>query len=163
MGNKKLARVQDDNLLEGLIQEMLDLIWMAKHGSKFNPAEDSAEQFINMEMSPEDFDVLLQVPRFRDILSSLDIASEDQCDLFETLDVNGGGTIDIGELVLGINRLRGDPRRADIVSVGLGIRNLLQSFQEFEKKLDDLSMVIAPSKSLSSCSSRAKSKRQISS
>merc|ERR1719272_319620 len=85
-----------------------------------------------MEMTPEFFEELREYREFQDILCTLDIADEDQLDLFDTLDVDGGGTLDFEELIMGIAKLRGDARRSDIVSVGLLLRSMQATTQEHE-------------------------------
>merc|ERR1712176_1140349 len=72
---------------------------------------------------------------FQDLLKDLDIADEDQLDLFETLDVDGGGTIDLEEFVVGLSRLRGDPRRSDIVSVNLIVRSIQMALNKIEETM----------------------------
>merc|ERR1711972_1022584 len=70
---------------------------------------------------------------FQDVLRDLDVSDEDQLDLFDTLDVDGGGTIDLHELILGIRKLRGDARRSDIVGVGLIVRSIQSALTKFEE------------------------------
>merc|ERR1712039_444046 len=85
-----------------------------------------------IEITPEFFDDLRKYTEFQDILRDLDIADEDQLDLFDTLDVDGGGTIDLEELITGIAKLRGEARRSDIVGVGLIVRAVQLNMNEFE-------------------------------
>jgi len=85
-----------------------------------------------ISLTPELFESLRVRSEFREILRDLDIADEEQLDLFDTLDVDGGGTIDLEELVQGIWKLRGDARRSDIVSVGLILRNLQVAVQNLQ-------------------------------
>merc|ERR1712018_1081880 len=89
---------------------------------------------MGLRMSPSFFDKLLSMSEFKDILKSLDVAYEDQLDLFETLDVDGGGTIDLEELIVGICKLRGDARRSDIVGVSLIARSLQMAMLRFEER-----------------------------
>merc|ERR1712113_1192003 len=76
---------------------------------------------------------LRKYTEFQDILRDLDIADEDQLDLFDTLDVDGGGTIDLEELITGIAKLRGDARRSDIVGVGLIVRSVQLAMTDFQQ------------------------------
>merc|ERR1712045_632618 len=55
-------------------------------------------------------------------LNALDIDPEDHLYLSDILDPDNSGSIAIADFVDGIRRLRGDPRRSDIVSVDLMIR-----------------------------------------
>merc|ERR1712113_971833 len=85
-----------------------------------------------IELTPEFFEDLRKFNEFQEILRDLDIADEDQLDLFDTLDVDGGGTIDLEELITGIAKLRGGARRSDIVGVGLVVRSLQLAMNDFE-------------------------------
>merc|ERR1712113_1127243 len=77
-----------------------------------------------LNITPELFERLRSFREFQNILNDLDISDEDQLDLFDTLDVDGGGTIDLEELIVGISKLRGDARRSDIIGVHLIARNI---------------------------------------
>merc|ERR1719336_2969069 len=77
-------------------------------------------------------------PEFRDILRTLDIPDEEQLDLFDTLDIDGGGTLDLEELVQGIHKLRGDARRSDIVGVSLQMRQMQDEIHSLQKDLREL-------------------------
>merc|ERR1712113_338998 len=72
------------------------------------------------------------------ILRDLDVADEDQLDLFDTLDVDGGGTIDLEELITGIAKLRGDARRSDIIGVGLIVRAVQLTMNDFYANVMDM-------------------------
>merc|ERR1719203_1563321 len=91
-----------------------------------------------MDITPELFEELRRHHEFQDILRDLDISDEDQLDLFDTLDVDGGGSIDLEELVAGISKLRGDARRSDIVGVGLIVRSIQQALTRFEESVTEL-------------------------
>merc|ERR1712083_905388 len=95
-------------------------------------------QVSSIELTPEFFEDLRKYTEFQDILRDLDIADEDQLDLFDTLDVDGGGTIDLEELITGISKLRGDARRSDIVGVGLVVRSLQLAMREFEANVTQM-------------------------
>eukprot|EP00928_Gymnodinium_smaydae_P062677 TRINITY_DN4648_c0_g1_i1.p1 TRINITY_DN4648_c0_g1~~TRINITY_DN4648_c0_g1_i1.p1 ORF type:complete len:586 (+),score=103.54 TRINITY_DN4648_c0_g1_i1:68-1825(+) len=66
-------------------------------------------------------------------LNNLDIDHEDRDYLSEILDPDHGGTINVIELVEGLRRLRGEPRRSDIVTVNLILRNIQLSLAEISQ------------------------------
>lgn len=76
--------------------------------------------------------------RVKAVLEDLDISDEDQVDLFDTLDVDGGGTIDLNEMIVGISKLRGDARRSDIVGVGLVVRSIQVDLKRLTKSVASL-------------------------
>merc|ERR1712087_680811 len=90
------------------------------------------KEVAHIELTPDTFDEMRTYSEFQEILRDLDIADEDQLDLFDTLDVDGGGTIDLEELITGIAKLRGDARRSDIVGVGLIVRAVQMNMNDFE-------------------------------
>merc|ERR1719203_2089006 len=101
--------------------------------SSWNTAE--IDGLASLQITPEFFSDLCNTPEFREVLRELDIPDEEQLDLFDTLDIDGGGTLDLEELIQGVSKLRGDARRSDIVSVSLMVRALQEDFREFEVTL----------------------------
>jgi len=149
----KHKRLQDEEMFTEKVKELLDLVWFVKHkhfdktgmamGSEGSVAAahfsrlPNKDQMLNMEIDPKFFSELCTNARFRDILGDLDVSEEDQLGLFDTLDVDGGGTLDLQEMMLGIAKLRGDPRRADIISVGLTLRSVQTQVQGFEAHMSN--------------------------
>jgi len=86
--------------------------------------ETDVQEASRLQITPEVFAQLCSIREFRTTLEELDINDETHMDLFETLDIDGGGTIDLEEMVAGLTKLRGDARRSDIVSVGLIVRSI---------------------------------------
>jgi len=60
----------------------------------------------------------------KEALSSLDISATENAHLSDILDPDNGGSIAMLELVDGLQRLRGNPRRGDIIAVDLMVRSL---------------------------------------
>jgi len=96
--------------------------------------EQIQESASNMRITPEFFAVLSKNDNFQQILSDLDVSDEDQLDLFETLDANNSGCLDLEELIVGIAKLRGDARRADVVTVNLLLRHVQAVILEFQAR-----------------------------
>merc|ERR1712232_509974 len=80
---------------------------------------------LQMEMSKAFWDEVVQDPRLHTYLDNLDVPQEDHVDLFEICDSDSSGLLTIDELVMGIKRLRGEPRRSDLVFVMLRVRELI--------------------------------------
>lgn len=88
-----------------------------------------------LQITPDLFAFLRTFKEFKAVLEDLDISDEDQVDLFDTLDVDGGGTIDLDEMIIGISKLRGDARRSDIVGVGLKVRSIQADLKRLSKAM----------------------------
>lgn len=131
----KHERLMDADLFKACTQELLMLIWEHhkghSRGHRLTNVRALAE-VKELEITPGLFENLCNDPRFHNLLDSLDVPPEDRMNLFDTFDVDGGGTLDLHEFVLGISRLRGDARRSDVVSVGLIARSLQRELRDFQ-------------------------------
>merc|ERR1719277_2522410 len=80
-------------------------------------------------MTPEIFNQMRNSTTVQRIFEELDIADDDQSKLFETLDVDGSGTVDLEELCSGISKLRGDACRSDIITINFMLQNMQSEMQ----------------------------------
>lgn len=131
----KARRMADSDHLTQLIQEMMLIIWQIRFGSTSladgMSATDALQETTKLEIDASFFQELCDNQQFQEILNHLEIATEDRVDLFDTLDVGGHGKLDLRDMVMGIAKLRGQPRRSDIVGAAMVARNL----QKEQRKL----------------------------
>merc|ERR1712176_1083308 len=137
--HQKRSRLMDAQMFATKIVKLVKLIWrLHRHrdrdrGSARNSlSPENLDELSDIQITTEFFDELRSFKEFRTLLAELDVSDEDQLDLFSTLDVDGGGTIDLEELVVGICKLRGDARRSDIVGVSLIARSIQMAMARFE-------------------------------
>merc|ERR1719149_598043 len=67
-------------------------------------------------------DLLGEDPEAKQALEDLDINADDHDRLSSVLDPDNSGEVSTVELLEGLQKLRGDPRRSDIVTVDLMLR-----------------------------------------
>merc|ERR1719247_3146949 len=91
-----------------------------------------------MQITQEGFVELCKNPGFSELLADLDIAAADQQDLFDTLDADRGGSLDICEIIDGIGRLRGEAQKADVVAVLVNVRHIIEVLETHNKVLDKM-------------------------
>merc|ERR1712139_4553 len=93
-----------------------------------------------MEFSTSTIDKIVREKnhRIQEHLDALDIDKEDHKRLSDILDPDHSGTVGVLELVDGLKRLRGEPRRSDIVTVDLMVRALQEKVHEI---LDEVKAV----------------------
>merc|ERR1712039_808687 len=67
----------------------------------------------------------IQTPQVVELLDELEIHVGDRMELFDVIDADSSGSIDISELILGLLKLRsGGADKTDVVSAILGIRSI---------------------------------------
>lgn len=74
----------------------------------------------------------------------LDVDSHDHRRLSDILDPDHSGTIGVLELIDGLNRLRGEPRRSDVVSIDLMVRSLQERVEEVLDRVNEVKMFTCP-------------------
>jgi len=144
--HQKRQRFLDSQVFAEKVIKLVDFICRVHTTYERNEANADDEQHSNtsnsidmdhvsaIEITPDFFEFLRTFREFQDLLNDLDIADEDQFDLFHTLDVDGSGAIDLEELVVGICKLRGPARRSDIIGVDLVARATQRSVEKLLQK-----------------------------
>jgi len=156
----KRQRLLDTQMFAEKAAELVRLVWSVHVHKLTDPSWDVActphkernlqdlvvvpmsdldiEEASTLQITPQLFNFLRTFKEFKVMLEELDISDEDQLDLFDTLDVDGGGTIDLEEMIVGLSKLRGDARRSDIVCVGLVVRSIQADLKRLRKTVDAL-------------------------
>jgi hypothetical protein len=95
------------------------------------PHVEDVEKLIKVSFSRADLEkVVKRNTVVCQALDNLDIDQHDHDNLSDILDPDHNGNIEVLELIEGLRRLRGDPRRGDVVSVNLMIRSLQARAEE---------------------------------
>jgi len=136
---QKDARMRNHDIFKEKALELALLAYSYKNNLDMSEVMGKAtdlEEVYAMEITAEEFEAICEQPSFSDILNELDIAAADHLSLFDTLDVDHGGSVDVDELIAGIKRLRGDARKSDIVAVILAVRHMTEMLDGALKILD---------------------------
>lgn len=81
------------------------------------------------------FAKVIATPEMKDLLEDIDVNVSDPLILFDTLDADGDGSLDVAELVKGIMRLRGPADKGDVVASLLTVRETHARLKQFEAKV----------------------------
>mmetsp|Transcript_52212 Transcript_52212/g.122159 ORF Transcript_52212/g.122159 Transcript_52212/m.122159 type:complete len:666 (-) Transcript_52212:58-2055(-) len=133
---RKLHRLKDRSRQRDFTAQLLEMLLdrtMEDHilkGETIDPHE-GLERITHMSVNKDSFTEFLKDPEVHLILDELDVPEEERLDIFEVLDANGNGTLQLEELIHGVIRLRGDPKRSDVIQVLLVIRSLQEEMQDF--------------------------------
>merc|ERR1712151_563341 len=108
---------------------------------------DSVKDICEISLTRNIFDEVVKDPKAIEALKNLDIEAGDYCYLSDILDPDNTGDVSMPELVDGIQRLRGHPRRSDIVCVDLMIRSTQVALDRIAENVnflrDDVSTMMA--------------------
>jgi len=134
--NKKLWNTRITTLLRAMVQVSEQPLWGAK-------LSESVEQVHQLEIESKLLDDLVQIPAVKQALNDLDINPDDHRYLSELLDPDNGGTITALDFMNGIRRLRGDPRRSDIVHINMMVKSLQLAVSETHLSILEMQPQIA--------------------
>merc|ERR1712046_483995 len=91
-----------------------------------------------LEVSVDVFDDFIQDPIAIKALKDMDIGEEDHKDLYDILDSDNNGGLLIEELLTGLEKLRGEPRRSDIVCLDLMLRAVQQNVNQILAQVTEM-------------------------
>jgi len=73
-----------------------------------------------------------------DLLDKLDINTSNKAELFDVLDSNQSGALDVRDIASGLMRMRGPPQKSDSVAALLSVRHVVAVVRDIHAKLDRL-------------------------
>jgi len=122
---KKRSRLQDRKLWNSRITGLVrDLMETSVHHDVPGHLSESVDAIYDINLASSTIDEIVKMPHVQDMLDDLDIDAQDHRILSELLDPDNGGTIGVVDFIDGLRRLRGEPRRSDVVSINMMIRSL---------------------------------------
>jgi len=137
--SKKRGRLADEHLwntrITTLIKRLMDL---SPDHSIPGKMSESVDEIFHVAVPGSVIDLVVQDSVAIAALDDLDIDPEDHKYLADILDPDNGGFIAVSELVDGLRRLRGDPRRSDIVTVDMMIRSIQIQVGDIQAKVTAL-------------------------
>jgi len=121
-------RVGDEERLNALLAEFLqEIVRLADDGSANRASRDvglDIEAAAKLKLTRSFFDEVFKSERVNRILDNLEIPMEERSDLFEIWDADGSGTLTMAEVVDGLKKMRGPPKRSDVITNVLATRAL---------------------------------------
>jgi len=91
-----------------------------------------------MKISSQVFRMWLCDPHLLDLLDKLEINTSNKAELFDVLDSDQSGALDVREIVSGLMRMSGPPQKSDSVAALLSVRHLVAVVGDMHAKLDRL-------------------------
>merc|ERR1719491_1513396 len=144
---RKAARLADEVRWSTSISTLIREVIRKNASKNVNPSSDLTQQVDEVfatEVNGADIDEVVKEGLAIEALNALDICPEDHKYLSDILDPDNTGIVPIRDFVDGLRRLRGDPRRSDIVSVDLMIRSLQVVIGDLHIKVNEIHSLVAP-------------------
>jgi len=107
-------------------------------GERDNNEDSSASvpaSTARVDVSREVFEVVVMEPDMQSILEDLEVGVEDTGKVFDTLDVNGDGNLQLHELVNGIMQLRGPADKLDMMRTMQTVQTMKVTLQQIHHHL----------------------------
>jgi hypothetical protein len=121
------ARDKQSKLLSAKISKLVETMLVDE---KLAMKGDEEQQTEEVGLSKQMFMSALQNPEVRKLLSDMDISDTDHMLLFDVLDADGSGNLDVKEIVQGLVQVQAPARALDIVAVRLGMRAMQRQLKE---------------------------------
>eukprot|EP00928_Gymnodinium_smaydae_P038994 TRINITY_DN26748_c0_g3_i2.p1 TRINITY_DN26748_c0_g3~~TRINITY_DN26748_c0_g3_i2.p1 ORF type:complete len:683 (+),score=82.29 TRINITY_DN26748_c0_g3_i2:81-2051(+) len=134
--DKLRQRLSDEQLWSSSVYTLLSRSFVAANIELKSNLEDEEGLVLTTEFDREIVDKLVEDSEAIAALQDLDIDPDDHRRLSDILDPDHSGTIGILEMIEGLRRLRGQPRRSDIVTVDLMVRALQTTAEEINHTLN---------------------------
>lgn len=135
--SQKSRRLADEHLLASRIAVLTKLI-LESMGQSSKRMSQKVDTIMSLEVTMEVFKTVISDPVAASALDDLDIPREDHLNLFDILDSDKSGGLHFEELLVGIEKLRGEPRRSDLVAMDLMVRSMLSKVDEILELLSQM-------------------------
>jgi len=99
---------------------------------------------LQVHIDRKDFEVVINNDEVSELLDALEISVTSGAKLFDILDSNGSGWVDIAEMAEGLLKLRGPVDKGDMVSTVLMVRNVQKTLHEIQRDQEKLKEILVP-------------------
>merc|ERR1712008_429938 len=99
---------------------------------------------LQVHINRKDFEAVIRNDEVSELLDSLEISVTSAAKLFDILDCNGSGWVDIAEMAEGLLKMRGPVDKGDLVSTVLMVRHVQKTLHEIQRDQEKLKEIIMP-------------------
>lgn len=124
------GKSRDSDAFRGVFRWLTS--WFGTYRSSKGTNIYMSPEIMVMKVTHDQFMKVLESPEVQELLDDLDIDFHSRHTIFDVLDANGNGTLEVTELVNGLLRLRGAGEKGDQVACLLAIRAIQKSLKAME-------------------------------
>jgi len=99
---------------------------------------------LQIHIDRRDFEFVINTDEVSELLGALEISVTNGAKLFDILDSNGSGWVDIAEVAEGLVKLRGSVDKGDIVSCVLMVKHVQQTLHEIQRDQEKVRDMLVP-------------------
>merc|ERR1719433_2265360 len=99
---------------------------------------------LQVHINRKDFEAVVRNEEVSGLLDSLEVSVTSAAKLFDILDCNGSGWVDIAEMAEGLVKMRGPVDKGDIVSTVLMVRHVQKTLHEIQRDQEKLKEIVMP-------------------
>jgi len=107
-----------------------------------NSNEVHGSDGLQMAVTRDTFVQLMEDPAVTNLLEDLEISVANRDKLFDVIDSNGNGAVDVSELIEGLMKLRGPADKGDAVSAALMVRQVQRDLRNLELEMHQWNKLI---------------------
>lgn len=138
--NKFNLRLDDENLWAVNVTKIIQHLLLANHefhGIELDRLSTILDTVATVELPRETLEqVVLVSPEVNEALDQLDIDFNDHKRLADVMDPDHSGTVTVFEVMCGLQQLRGQPRRSDVIIVDLMVRSLQEKVEALAERVE---------------------------
>merc|ERR1712232_903394 len=97
-------------------------------------ADEKIRKLEDLTITRDLFKMWLHDPDFLEQLDEMDIGTANKTELFDVLDCDLSGELEVPEIISGLMKLRGPSEKSDIVAALLGIRYMTSLIEEIHER-----------------------------
>lgn len=102
-----------------------------------NESDGLEEETMQMTVTREVFEEVMQDPKVLEIFEDLEISVTNHAKLFDIIDSNGSGLLDVGEIIEGLMKLRGPADKGDVVCAALMVRSVQRELRRLDLDMQE--------------------------
>merc|ERR1712039_751013 len=141
----RLVKHQLENDRKGVKQRVTETVRQSAYAQRLtqkNASDDAMESKMLTELEEDElvitrdvFNTWLKDPDFEAMLEEADIETSTKFELFDVLDVDMGGELEIDELIGGLMSLRGPISKSDMMAVRLQVKHVTKLMEDVWNKV----------------------------
>jgi hypothetical protein len=133
--HRNSQRLGDAELWSRNVATLIRILWQKAQERSEVKMSECLEEVAALDIPCDVVQAAVLTPEACEALVNLDICEDDHAHLADILDPDNGGSLGVLDIMDGLARLRGEPRRSDIISIDLMVRALQTAVSDVHREV----------------------------